>query len=115
MTIDRNEVSDREWEGAVARAEVLRRLPNRPSPGEIADAAAELGVSRSTLFRWLKLFRDDERAAALIGRKPGRQRRGIDAFTPELKALVDDAIGTFYATPERQRWPRLFEQSGLAR
>ncbi|OYZ82691.1 MAG: hypothetical protein B7Y12_02480 [Rhizobiales bacterium 24-66-13] len=110
MAIDRNEAGDREWESALARAEVLRRLPGRPSPGEIADAAAELSVSRSTLFRWLKLFRDDERAAVLIGRKPGRQRRGIDAFEPELKTLVDEAIRTFYATLERPKLTRLWKR-----
>lgn len=109
MAIDRNEVDDQEWESALVRAEVLRRLPNRPSPGELADAAIELGVSRSTLFRWLKAFREDERVAVLIGRKPGRQRRGIDAFEPELKALVDDAIRTFYATPERPTLTRLWK------
>lgn len=110
MDIDRNEAGDREWESAVARAEVLRRLPSRPSPGEIADAMAELGVSRSTLFRWLKLFRDEERAAVLVGRKPGRQRRGIDALEPALKTLIDEAIQTFYATPERPTLTRLWKR-----
>ncbi len=109
MAIDRNEVGDQEWESALARAEVLRRLPNRPSPGEIADAAVELDVSRSTLFRWLKAFREDQRVAVLVGRKPGRQRRGIDAFEPELKALIDEAIRTFYATPERPTLTRLWK------
>ncbi|PZN95068.1 MAG: plasmid replication initiator-like protein [Hyphomicrobiales bacterium] len=108
--MDRNELSEEEWAGALARAEVLRRLPKRPSPGEVADATAELGVSRSTLFRWLKLFRADERAAVLIGRKPGRQRRGVDAFEPELKTLVDEAISTFYATPERPTLTRLWKR-----
>lgn len=110
MDIDRNEVDDQEWESALARADVLRRLPNRPSPEEIADAAAELEVSRSTLFRWLRLFREDPRAAVLVGRGPGRQRRGIDAFKPELKALVDEAIRTFYATPERPTLTRLWKR-----
>lgn len=109
MDVDRDEASDQEWERALARAEVLRRLPSRPSPGEIADAAAELEVSRSTLFRWLKLFREEGRAAVLIGGRPGRQRRGIDAFESELKGLVDEAIRTFYATPERPTLTRLWK------
>ncbi len=81
-------------------------MSNRPSQEEIADAATELGVSRTTLFRWLKHFREVERVAVLIGRKAGR-RPGIDAFEPELKVLVDEAIRTFYATPERPQLTRL--------
>ena len=73
---------------------------------EVADAMAELAISRATLFRWLKRYRTEERAAALINRKPGR-RGGIDAFDPALKAIVDSNITTFYATPERPTLTRL--------
>ena len=107
--MDRNEANEREWQTALARAAVLRRLPQRPSRDEIADAMAELGVGRTTLFRWLKSFREDERIAVLIERKPGR-RPGIDAFEPELKVLVDEAIRTFYATPERPSLTRLWKR-----
>jgi len=109
MSIDRDELGDREWEAALVRADVLRRLPERPSRTEIADAMVELGVSRSTLFRWLSRFRQDERATAVAGRKPGR-RPGIDPFEPELKVLVDEAIRTFYATPERPTLTRLWRR-----
>ena len=109
MAVARDELDDREWEGVLARADVLRRLPERPSKAEIADAVAELRVSRSTLFRWLRQFRRDERATAVIGRRPGR-RPGIDAFGPELKVLVDEAIRTFYATPERPTLTRLWKR-----
>lgn len=109
MTVARDEPNEGEWADALARAECLRRLPARPSPGEIADAMAELGVSRSTLFRWLKRFRQDDRVSGLVDRKPGR-RSGIDAFAPEVKAIVDEEIRSFYATPERPTLTRLWRR-----
>ncbi len=109
MVVPRDELNEGEWADALVRAECLRRLPERPSQVEIADAMAELGISRSTLFRWLKRFRQDDRVSGLLARKSGR-RPGIDAFAPEVKAIVDEAIRTFYATPERPTRTRLWRR-----
>jgi putative transposase len=102
----RDQLNEEEWRDVLRHADVLRRLPLRPTAGEVADAMAELAISRATLFRWLKRYRTEERTAALINRKPGR-RGGIDAFDPALKAIVDRNITTFYATPERPTLTRL--------
>ena len=102
----RDELNEDEWHNVLRHADVLRRLPPRPTSGEIADAMAELAVSRATLFRWLKRYRTEGCAAALINRKSGR-RGGIDAFDPALKIIVDRNITTFYATPERPTLTRL--------
>lgn len=76
----RDQLDEDEWQDLLRHADVLRRLPLRPTAGDIADAMAELAVSRATLFRWLKRFRTEERAAALsvhgFDRKP--QRRILD-------------------------------------
>ena len=109
MTMERDQAEEQEWQGVLARAETLRRLSPRPTAAEIADATAELSVSRATLFRWLKRFRDEDRAAALLNRKSGR-RAGVDAFAPDLKAIVDDNITNFYATPEKPTLTRLWKR-----
>ena len=109
MTMERDQAEEQEWQGVLARAETLRRLSPRPTAAEIADATAELSVSRATLFRWLKRYRGEERAAALLNRKSGR-RAGIDAFAPDLKAIVDDNITNFYATPEKPTLTRLWKR-----
>lgn len=110
MTAERDEASDQEWQGALARADVLRRLSSRPTAPEIADAMTELSVSRATLFRWLKRYQAEQRATALLHRKPGR-RAGVAPFEPELKAIVDHNVSEFYATPEKptltQLWKRV--------
>ena len=91
---------DQDWQAALRQAEVLRRLPPRPSAGEIADAMADLSVSRATLFRRLRRFRAEGRASALVVGKAGR-RLGVDPLDPELKSIVDQNIATFYATAEK--------------
>ncbi|MGO9432287.1 DNA-binding domain-containing protein, partial [Rhodoblastus sp.] len=109
MTMVRDQAEEQEWQGVLARAETLRRLSPRPTAAEIADATAELSVSRATLFRWLKRYRGEERAAALLNRKSGR-RAGVDAFAADLKAIVDDNITNFYATPEKPTLTRLWKR-----
>jgi putative transposase len=74
--MERDQAEEQEWQGVLARAETLRRLSPRPTAAEIADATAELSVSRATLFRWLKRYRGEERAAALLNRKPISRRMG---------------------------------------
>ena len=105
-----DEPKDQDWGAALAQAEVLRRLPPRPSAAEIADAMANLSVSRATLFRRLKRFRAEGRASALVAGKTGR-RLGVDPLDPELKSIVDQNISTFYATAEKpsltQLWKRI--------
>ncbi len=95
-----NEPKDQDWQAALRQAEVLRRLPPRPSAAEIADAMADLSVSRATLFRRLRRFRGEGRASALVVGKAGR-RLGVDPLDPELKSIVDQNIATFYATAEK--------------
>ncbi len=98
--MERDEPKDQEWQAALAQAEVLRRLPPRPSAAEIADAMADLSVSRATLFRRLRRFRAEGRASALVAGKVGR-RLGVDPLDPEIKSIVDLNIATFYATAEK--------------
>ncbi len=107
--MERDQLGEQEWQSALRHADVLRRLPQRPTASDVADAMVELGVSRATLFRWLKRYRGEERVTALVGRKPGR-RAGIDPLDPALKAIVDDNITKFYATPEKPPVTRLWKR-----
>ena len=51
--MDIESVDPRDWAIAQCRAEVLSKLPERPSGAQIRDAMAALGAGRATLFRWL--------------------------------------------------------------
>ncbi|KAF0206680.1 MAG: Plasmid replication initiator protein [Methylocystaceae bacterium] len=72
--MDIGDIDPNEWAAAQRRAEVLSKLPERPSGEQIRDAMAALGVGRTTLFRWLKRF---ERVL-----EPVRWRRAVAARIP---------------------------------
>ena len=60
-------------------------------------------------FSLAEAISGEERAAAFLNRKSGR-RAGVVAFTANLKAIVDDNITNFYATPEKPTLTRLWKR-----
>ncbi|HBM60562.1 MAG TPA: plasmid replication initiator-like protein [Citreicella sp.] len=100
--------ADKDWEEAEFRAQVLAELPRQLSPGAVEWAMHQLNISRSTLFRLVKQFRDDGRTSALLpdtrGPKPGM--RPLD---PAVEEIVSRHFKGFYATrrkPTRTRFWR---------
>lgn len=90
------------WQVACERAAILRRTVAGPEGRReltLGEAARLLGVDRSTLYRWRRRFRSDERASALLPSPKGR-RRGAQILAPALEALVARTIETFYLSSE---------------
>lgn len=58
----------------------------------------ELDVSRATLFRWRKKFREDGRMSALLPCLRG-PRRGMQPLDPDVEAIVSRLFRDLYATP----------------
>jgi putative transposase len=101
------ERADREvWAAAERRAAVLVKLPERPSAAEVRTACVALGVSRATLFRWLKRYRETGRTSALLPRRPGPPQ-GMAPLTSEVLAVVERHFQDFYATRRRPTRTRL--------
>ena len=103
-----NSLTDKDWEEAEFRAKVLAELPEQLTQGEVERAMRLLGVSRATLFRLMKQFREDGRTSALLpdtrGRKPGMQ-----PLDPAVEVIVSRHFTEFYATrrkPTRTRFWR---------
>ncbi|WP_204114538.1 Mu transposase C-terminal domain-containing protein [Shimia biformata] len=100
--------ADKDWEEAERRAQVIAELPVRLTQGNVDWAMRQLNVSRSTLFRLVKQFREDGRTSALLrdtrGPKPGMQ-----PLDPAVEAIVSHHFRVFYATrrkPTRTRFWR---------
>ena len=79
------------WAAAERRAAVLAKLPEQPMEAEVRAVCATLGVSRVTLFRWLKRYRKTGRTSALLPRRRGPSQ-GMDPLPPEVLAVVERAI-----------------------
>ena len=100
--------ADKDWEEAEFRARVLAELPAQLTQGNVDWAIRQLNVSRSTLFRLVKQFREDGRTSALLpdtrGPKPGMQ-----PLDPAVEEIVSLHFKGLYATrrkPTRTRFWR---------
>uniref|UniRef100_UPI003517B6F4 Mu transposase C-terminal domain-containing protein n=1 Tax=Pararhodobacter marinus TaxID=2184063 RepID=UPI003517B6F4 len=87
---------------------LIAELPVQLTQGNVDWAMRELNVSRSTLFRLVKQFREDGRTSALLrdtrGPKPGMQ-----PLNPAVEEIVSRHFREFYATrrkPTRTRFWR---------
>lgn len=87
------------WNEASGRARVLRRYlkdnPRQTSAADIARLADELDLSRASVFRLIKLFREGGTVASLVERKRGRPtgHRTLDVAREEF---VHTAIHKHY-------------------
>lgn len=98
--MDHDSIGFEAWAEARRRADILSKLPDRPGDLEVSEAMAGLGVSRSTLFRWLKRFRQDERTSTLL---PGRRgpNAGMQPLDLAVLAIVERHFQKLYATRRR--------------
>jgi hypothetical protein len=102
MALDEDDGSgggEENWAIAVRRAEVIRRLlkadGSAPRSELITAAAAELAVSRSTLYRLLALSRTAEVTSALKPARRGRPR-GRQSLDQRREAIIAHEISSFY-------------------
>jgi putative transposase len=107
--MDIGDIDPREWAAAQRRAEVLSTLPERPSREQTRDAMAALGVGRTTLFRWLKRFRESARTSALAPRRRG-PHSGMRPLAPDVLAIVETHFREFYATRRRPTLTRFWAE-----
>ncbi len=90
-------VDELDWQEARRRADILSKLPDRPCDAEVRAAMNALAISRATLFRWLKRFRQDERTSTLL---PGRRgpTAGMQPFDPAVLVIVEQHFQKLFAT-----------------
>ncbi len=107
--------TDADWAVARDRADVIRRVLKADHPKArselMASAAAELKVSRATLYRLLTQFRTVERTSALLPSRRGRPQ-GARSLDGKREAIIADEITNFYLKPERPRLSHLIDRIG---
>ena len=98
------EIDDALWQEACRRADAIRKVmkgsDEQTTAAEIADLSKELGLSRASVFRLVRLFRESGTVMSLVDRKPGR-RTGHRALDTEREKIISSAIKTYYLKPTR--------------
>lgn len=95
-------IPEPEWQAACKREAVMRRLANsrRLSQSLVVNACEELGLGRSQVYALLRKYRADPRVTSLIPGRPGT-RPGSNRLSPEVSAIIDRCIDTFYLTRQK--------------
>lgn len=104
-----NPVADQDWEEAEFRARVLAELPEQLTEGDVAWAMRQLGVSRATVFRLAKQFRDNARTSALLPNSSG-PKPGMQPMEPAIEAIVTHHFKAFYATRRKPTKTRFWRE-----
>ena len=86
-----NSVADKDWEEAEFRAKLLAELPEQLTEGDVAWAMQQLDVSRATVYRLAKQFREDARTSALLPNTSG-PKPGMQPLDPAVEAVVAKLI-----------------------
>src|SRR5271166_6115771 len=107
-----NDAEER-WKEACRREEPIRDLLSRNPDGlkgrDVADLAWELGLSRATAYRMIRLFRAGGTVTSLMDRTRGR-REGFRTLDKEREEIIRQAIAGFYLKPTRPPFSKLCRQ-----
>jgi putative transposase len=97
-------VTTEQWEEARRFLPVVQELAANPhrTRAQVVAAAAALGCGPTHLYALVRRYSADRRLTSLLPQRPGPDR-GYSRLTPEVEALVDEAIETLYLTRQRPR------------
>lgn len=106
------EAEERRWREACARAEHVRALSER-RPTSLADVdavATACGVSRSTIFRWLRRYREGAGLTSDLAPRPPGLRAGASLMPVEVEQVMGETIGRALRKRERLRPSKIVEE-----
>jgi len=81
--------------GPLAEADQLSR-------GQVDHAARALGLGRSATYQLIARFKRRPQTSSLLLAKVGRPR-SLRLLNPQVEAVIEEAIKTFYLSPQRPR------------
>ena len=96
------EVSEADWIYARRCLEIIKPLLVRQKRGSnIADQISlESGVSRATLYRWLRFYRNTGLLSSLLPIKRNGGR-GKGRLPDEIEAIIEDRVQNYYLTDQQ--------------
>ena len=108
-----DEEAEKRWEEACRREEAIRDLIGRNPDGlkgrDVSELAWELGLSRATAYRMIRLFRAGGTVTSLMDRTRGR-RHGFRVLDTAREEIIRQTITSFYLKPTRPPFSRLCRQ-----
>ncbi|MBI1890205.1 MAG: DDE-type integrase/transposase/recombinase [Burkholderiales bacterium] len=98
-------INEEDWAIAEERRRLIGPLLDsyyRRSVALADQIAAEAGVSRATVYRWVAAFRDTGLLSSLLPNVSARGGKGKSRLTAEVEAIIQDCIENFHDTDQSQ-------------
>jgi putative transposase len=94
---------DNDWETARQREAVLKTISEQGYLSrQVADAAANLGVSARTVFRWLAAYRQMPQTSSLLPNPMGPPK-GTKRIDAKVEEVIEAVINDVYLTKPRAK------------
>ena len=101
--IEREDVSESDWQTIVRQAEILAPLAKGPKKrADVDRAALHLGISTSNAYRLIRLLAADPRPTALLPRPSGPQS-GIGLLEPGIEAVISEVLESSYCSSQKPK------------
>ncbi|WP_417560680.1 transposase [Marinomonas sp.] len=99
--LDIEEISDKDWKEAERRYSIIHPFVDRAATRQdIEDRAEDHKIATSTLYRWLKAYKDSKLLSSLIPKKRG-WTEGNTRLSKELEQLIENVIKDYYLKTQR--------------
>jgi putative transposase len=108
---DLSAVSPQHWDEARRRLPIIRELLEHPTRtrAQVIAAAAAIGRGPTQTYSLLRRYQADPRLTSLLPLHRGPVR-GFSRLSPEVEALIDEAIESLYLSQRRPRVSDLLTQ-----
>lgn len=105
--------TEAQWDLAQRRKEVISGIDETQNTDrQVAQIAADFGVSRRTVFRWIALYRQTPQTSALLPRARGTPV-GAHRIDARLDQLIAQVIHEVYLTKVRAKKEEVVRMVGL--
>lgn len=108
LSKDDSEVSDQQWQIAQKRFEIISTVINSSSRTEIEKIADEQGVHYTTIYNWLREYRNSNSISALLPEKRGWKTKK-SRLPKKVEEIIQKGIDDFYLTTQRPAISKVVE------
>lgn len=100
LSRDDSEIPDEHWAIAQERFQIIEPLIEKSSRAEIEDLADKHGIHYTTIYNWLRAYRQTKSISALVPNKRG-WRPNKSRLPKAVEEVIQEGINNYYLTTQR--------------
>lgn len=103
------ELSDKEWDDAHKKFEIIKPLLEAKGNGEMVIARAkEFGINKATVYRWIEKYTLTESITSLAESR-GKSLKGKKKIDSEVEEILKKGIEEIYLTKQRKKVTKVID------